>query len=81
MREWLYQVAIAIDQLANAVLGGMADETISSRSHRLNHRMPHKLYEKVIDLLFWPFQGPKHCENAYKKELAGRHRAPDKRVA
>ena len=33
--------AIAVDQLANALLGGHADETLSARAHRMrekNHR-------------------------------------------
>lgn len=30
----LKQIAIAFDQLLNAMLGGMADETLSARAHR-----------------------------------------------
>ena len=29
------QIAIAFDQLINAVLGGYADETLSARAHRM----------------------------------------------
>jgi len=29
------QIAIAIDQLANTLLGGTADETMSARAHRM----------------------------------------------
>lgn len=32
--RWLHQVAVALDQVANAVLGGYADETLSARMHR-----------------------------------------------
>lgn len=32
--RWLHQVAVAVDQFANAVLGGYADETLSARMHR-----------------------------------------------
>lgn len=31
---WLYHVVIAIDQLFNALTGGAADETFSSRCYR-----------------------------------------------
>ena len=30
----ILQILIAFDQLINTILGGMADETISSRAHR-----------------------------------------------
>ena len=32
--RWIHQVAVALDQVANAVLGGYADETLSARMHR-----------------------------------------------
>lgn len=31
MKKYLYNILIGIDQLANAILGGDPDETISSR--------------------------------------------------
>lgn len=71
-KEWVYQVVISIDQLVNALLAGMADETMSSRIYRLNHRQPYKTLEKIVDALFWPFQGRGHCKGAYLKELSGR---------
>jgi len=69
--HYIIRVLLAIDQLANVVLcNGSPDETMSAASYRM-HRdgrfwgfmMP------VIDLMFF-WQGPKHCYNAYKKELA-----------
>ena len=27
----------------------------------------------VVNAIFYPFQGPGHCENAYIKEVLGRH--------
>lgn len=77
-RAWLYQVVIAFDQLVNAIFGGMADETISARSYRLNYRYPYKVYEKFINAVFYPFQGPDHCYYAYLKEFNGMQRPPEK---
>lgn len=64
----LLQVAIAIDQLANTVIGGMADETISARAYR-NHWQ----VERFIN---WLFRNPTHCRDAYISELR-RRQLPD----
>ena len=61
---WLKQTLIAIDQLINALAGGWADETLSSRAWRLRHKRPW-LY-KTIDWLFW--WDPNHCEQSYASE-------------
>lgn len=34
----MLQALIAIDQLANAMLGGHADETLSARAHRMREK-------------------------------------------
>jgi hypothetical protein len=52
-----------------------ADESISSRCGRLGHRYPYKFWQPIINALFYPFQGPNHCVNAYHKEL-GRYNFP-----
>lgn len=72
MKEWAYQVFIAIDQLANTLLNGSADETISSRCFRLNHIRAYRWAEIFVNCLFFPFQGWDHCRNAYIKEVLGR---------
>lgn len=36
--RWIHQVLLGVDQLANAIAGGMADETLSARSYRLGSR-------------------------------------------
>jgi hypothetical protein len=66
MRIWLHQVLIALDQLINAIHGGWADETISSRAWRNRHRWPFKAYRFLIDLLFFWQCG--HCKQAYESE-------------
>ena len=66
----MIQVAIAIDQLANTLLGGTADETLSARAYRAHRdgKMLGRLFMPLIDLLFF-WQGPGHCKNAYINEF------------
>ena len=65
---WLQQVAIAIDQLGNALLGGWADETLSSCAYRMERdgRPWGRITRPLIDTLFF-FQ-PNHCRNAFECE-------------
>ena len=58
----LKQILIAIDQLANAMIGGWADETLSSRAWREN-RM--RLVAFIDCLFFWE---KNHCEECYEIE-------------
>lgn len=60
-RSWLHEVLIAVDQMANAVLAGYADETVSARAYRLGYRDEMRGVRgrwwwawRVIDVLFWP---------------------------
>jgi hypothetical protein len=76
VRDWLYQVVVALDQTSNAICGGFADETMSSRAYRMNHRYPFKTYEKIINALF--FWQPDHCRKAYESELTGKQRPAPK---
>ena len=67
MRFWLKQIAIAIDQLINALIGGYADETLSSHAYRL-HR-DNRLFgfmRHVLDTLFW-FDAD-HCRESFLAE-------------
>lgn len=57
----LKQIAIAFDQLVNAVLGGYADETLSARAHRTG-----SVLEPLIDALF--FWQADHCFQSYLSE-------------
>lgn len=57
----LAQVLIALDQLANAVCNGWADETLSSRAYRESPRA-----EKFINTLF--FWDKDHCYESYVSE-------------
>lgn len=60
------QVLIAVDQLGNALLGGWADETLSSRCWRLRHRQPYAALRAVIDGLF--FWQQDHCRQSFESE-------------
>lgn len=64
----LLQIAIALDQLINALLCGGADETLSARAHRMRAK-GHKYWgwtADAIDRLFFWQAG--HCFAAYKRE-------------
>lgn len=62
-----YQILIAIDQLVNALFGGYADETISSRSHRAYLTGKRQWTRNLINAIFF-FQED-HCKEAYESEL------------
>ena len=70
MRHW-HQIRLAIDQLANVLLGGYADETLSARAYRAHcdGKILGKLFMPPIDSVFGLWQGPNHCRNAYIKEF------------
>ena len=71
MRHW-HQILLAIDQLANVLLGGYADETLSARAHRMRVK-GHKYWgwtAGAINLLF--FWQVDHCLSAYRAEVLRR---------
>jgi hypothetical protein len=63
------QILIALDQLFNALLGGYADETLSSRAWRLyiKDKLSGKILKPLIDFLFF-FQKD-HCYNSFLAEV------------
>ena len=58
----MQQILIAIDQLLNTLLGGMADETLSARAWR-----EQSAWVAVIDMLF--FWQDNHCLRSYEAEM------------
>lgn len=79
-KHGLMQLFISIDQLLNVLTNPFsdqtwADETLSARCGRLGHRRPYKFWKAVIDAVFGLWQGPNHCENAHRKEIA-RYNSP-----
>lgn len=65
---YLLNIAIALDQLANVLLAGAPDETLSSRAHRMRAKgQPVWGWTAgAIDLLFF-WQG-EHCQTAFMRE-------------
>ncbi len=72
-------VAIAADQLLNALIGGWPDETLSSYAHRMREKgQPYWSWTAgAIDFLF--FWQSSHCEMAHKEELQRRQAPPSTR--
>lgn len=68
------QVLLALDQMANTLLGGYADESLSARAWRLRER---NRWHRVIDRLF--FWQPDHCFQAYESERLKRQLPPEYR--
>lgn len=69
-------VLIAVDQLFNALLGGYADETFSSRIYRgavlaQKPKLRWRIARHIVNrLFFWQVD---HCRGAYQMELSRSH--------
>lgn len=61
-----FQVLVALDQLVNALIGGFADETLSSRAHRRRLRGKGGVAWVIDHVFFWQDE---HCKTAYESEL------------
>lgn len=62
----LRQIVVAADQFINALLGGYADETFSSRCWRCRAEQPYAFLRRAIDTVLW--FDPDHCEMSYNSE-------------
>ena len=72
----ILQILIAFDQLINTILGGMADETISSRAHRNRFKnWRWRFMRRLIDGLF--FWQKYHCHQSYLAELDRKQLPPN----
>ena len=70
-------VAIAVDQLFNALCNGWPDETLSSRAFRDDRDGVRSWPRKLIDGLFcWQKH---HCKRSYESEREGRQLPPELR--
>ncbi|GAA6939583.1 hypothetical protein AOH328_00420 [Helicobacter pylori] len=79
LKTWGYHVLIAIDQLFNALIGGAADETLSSRTYRgavlsPTPRKRWRIWYRVINALFFDAN---HCKTAYESEVKRRQYPAD----
>lgn len=75
----LLQLAIAVDQLGNALIGGWADETISARAWRQRHKRRWRFAMRVIDAAFSLFGQREHCWLAFEAEIWRRQSPPQTR--
>lgn len=74
--SYLLQVAIAFDQLINAIFGGYPDETLSSRCYRKAQKYWYaKAAMWVLDIVLTPI-ARNHCKEAYESELTRRQNFP-----
>lgn len=66
------QILIALDQLLNALFGGYADETLSSRVWRLylKNNVSGRIFKPIIDTIF--FWQEDHCYNSFLSEVKRR---------
>ncbi len=69
MSNYLLRVAIAVDQLANALRGGEPDETLSAWFHR-QHLKGNSCARNVTNTLF--FWQDDHCREAHESEILRR---------
>lgn len=74
LKRYFYHNIIAIDQLFNALTGGAADETLSSRTYRgaILAEKPKKRWRVLYRLINGLFRDKNHCKKAYKNEITGK---------
>ncbi len=74
MKQYLLNVAIAVDQTLNALRGGSPDETLSAAAWRTEQkgRWLGRVFRPLIDLLFSLFEKD-HCRKSFESERDGRH--------
>lgn len=74
---YVTKVAIALDQLINALLGGYPDESLSAHAYRWNRDGKSSIPRRIINLLFfWQID---HCHAAYLNECKRRQLPPEYR--
>lgn len=71
------KIAVALDQLINALLGGWPDESLSARAWRWHRDAKRDWPRALINKLF--FWQRDHCYSAYDNECRRRHLAPEYR--
>lgn len=74
LKRYGYHVMIAIDQLFNALTGGAADETLSSRTYRgaILAKQPKKRWRVLYRVINGLFFDRNHCKTAYESEVSGK---------
>ena len=74
MKQYLLNVAIALDQVLNALRGGSPDETLSAAAWRTEQkgRLLGRVLRPLIDLVFSLLEKD-HCRKSFESERDGRH--------
>lgn len=74
MKQYLLNVAIALDQVLNALRGGSPDETLSAAAWRTEQkgRLLGRVFRPLIDLTFTLLE-KEHCRKSFESERNGRH--------
>ena len=74
MKQYLLNVAIAVDQTLNALRGGSPDETLSAAAWRTEQkgRWLGRVFRPLIDLVFALFASD-HCRQSFESERNGHH--------
>ena len=69
LKLYAYHNIIAIDQLFNALTGGAADETLSSRTYRgaILAEQPKKRWRVLYRFINWLFRDKKPLQNRIRK--------------
>lgn len=69
--SYLLNNAIAGDRLANTLLNGSPDETLSARAYRTEQtgKIFGRIFRPLIDAIFWIGGQREHCKKAYSAEL------------
>ena len=73
-RNILSKVLVWIDRVFNWLSGGNYQHTISARAGKYSgessgERPFWEFLEALVNLAFYPIDGPNHCDQAYQKEI------------
>lgn len=78
--SYIRNLLVALDQFGNAIAAGNPDSTISARVGYFAHlhsqptefkrwtRFYWFFMEKLINIMFWPVDGPNHCRDAWQSD-------------
>lgn len=68
MKQYLFNLLMAVDQLGNAIAGGNPDVSVSGHVGCMSYTTKHwywRTMECIIDYTFAPVDSPLHCYTTY----------------
>lgn len=77
--HYIKQNLLSLDQLGNTLIGGYADETLSSRAYRASRHTGHWRWRVCATMINFLFCDAYHCFKAYKSERLGKQLPPELR--